>query len=289
MSYINPQGSIIRKRPLTTGEIKLARSVFGNSIRYDKVYIADLQIGQTALTAAFVTRKLILEYLICWPRYFGNAMGIELLPTFIHEMTHVWQGENGKFPAQYMGSSVISQTTSGISEWVSTAIRDRKLLSWETARSTAYTIPYSMIGKNWSEFNVEQQASLIESWYVPRNSNLNFGANMFGGGMSQHDPRYPYIRDVILKRNRFAQYANPLLAPGADRQIKAIQDRLVALGYLHPRHADGYVGRSNSATLDAVYRFQQRNGLKPDRILGGSNSETRKKLLGPIAMLRKAR
>ncbi len=291
MSYINPeflQRPLIQKRSLNTAEIKVAKSVFGNTIRYNKVYIANVKMGETPVTAAFVSRRLILEYLICWQEAFDQGSLAASANTFIHEMTHAWQGENGLFPQQYMASSVGSQTMAGLSEIMRGLINNRKLLSWETARSTAYTIPHTMIGKNWAQFNTEQQASLIESWYDSQSDARRYGTKMFGGRMSQYDPRYPYIRDVILKRNRSAVYANPLLAPGADRQIKAIQDRLVQLGYLMPRHADGFVGRSNSATLDAVAQFQRRNGLTPDRILGGANSDTRKKIMSPTNTLRKA-
>ncbi|HEX8554724.1 MAG TPA: peptidoglycan-binding protein, partial [Sphingomonas sp.] len=59
-------------------------------------------------------------------------------------------------------------------------------------------------------------------------------------------------------------------------------------GYLDARHADGLIGRGRSATLDAVARFQERNGLTVDRVLGGPNSKTRRKLALPAAMLRAA-
>lgn len=60
------------------------------------------------------------------------------------------------------------------------------------------------------------------------------------------------------------------------------------LGYLEATHADGLVGRSHSATLDAVLGFQQRNGLKPDRDLGSAKSETGRKLALPVSPLQAA-
>ncbi|OWK27872.1 hypothetical protein [Sphingomonas mucosissima] len=56
-------------------------------------------------------------------------------------------------------------------------------------------------------------------------------------------------------RNRTAAYRSITLPGGGDAQIKAIQDRLVALAYLEGHHADGLVGRSQNATLDAVRPF----------------------------------
>ncbi len=92
---------------------------------------------------------------------------------------------------------------------------------------------------------------------------------------------------MIRAGNRSATYRalGSSLAPGGDVAIKAIQDRLVALGYLDARHADGLIGRSRSATLDAVEAFQRANRLKVDRDLGGPNSETRQKLARPIEQL----
>lgn len=116
--------------------------------------------------------------------------------------------------------------------------------------------------------------------------------------MAQNDRRFPYIRDVIRTGKQKTKYVAPQptqsaragsgLAAGGDHAIKQIQDKLVALGYLDAKHADGLVGRTRSATLDAVERFQRRNGLKPDRVLGGVNSETRRKLMLPAEKLVRA-
>lgn len=79
-----------------------------------------------------------------------------------------------------------------------------------------------------------------------------------------------------------------MLPHGADLNIKRMQDKLVSLGYLDARYADESVGRSHSATLDAVAAFQKRHGLKVDRDLGGPDSETRKLLTWPRYQLRRA-
>ena len=117
----------------------------------------------------------------------------------------------------------------------------------------------------------------------------DFGDGVSGGDRSPWDARFPYIRDVIRARNRHATYRPVVLPGGGDPQVKAMQDRLVALGYLEARHADGLVGRSRSATLDAIQAFQRSNGLKPDRDPGGPNSQTRQRLALPIAKLVRAR
>jgi hypothetical protein len=188
------------------------------------------------MAAALQRSRRDLIYIIFWPEFYDSKDDPKYLPTFIHEMTHVWQGENGLYPKQFMVSSVKTQTTAGVSAWLSAAIKNGELLSWETARTTSYAVPSSMIGKNWSQFNVEQQGNVIEQWYVR--------------GMNRYDPRYPYIRDVILKRNRNAAYAGrPVLPQCGDKKIKAIQDRLVSLGYLKPQHADGLIGAQQKRNI----------------------------------------
>jgi len=191
-----------------------------------------------------------------------------------------------------MGQSAWAQLSSGLGDFWKKA----EWKGWETHRSTAYSFSSSLIGRNWSTFNVEQQASLVESWYIPENQRVRrldsgqivtnyFGESVYGGGASRHDARYPYIRDVIRACNRKAPYVPLALPYGGDPQIKAMQDKLVALNYLDAHKADGYVGRTRSATLDALAEFQRRHGLKSDRDFGGPNSETRRKLSLPISQL----
>jgi hypothetical protein len=85
-----------------------------------------------------------------WPR-FGRIDCV-----FIHEMTHVWQyfhGYNVKL------SSVWGQTLGDGYE----------------------AVP----GKSWDDYNVEQQASLVEDWYT--------------AGANTSDDRFPYIEKVLRK------------------------------------------------------------------------------------------
>lgn len=278
-----------RRRTLNAQEQGIAQSVYGNSLPYVDVFISDLAIGNTAVTLAGMgVPRGRFVYQICWPEGFVSTIDRDdKKATLIHELAHVWQGHNGVWPTVYMGQSIVDQLTAGIRD----IIDKGEWRGWDEHRSGAYTLNASDFGKDWSHFNVEQQASLVESWYVTervRRRFFSFGPGVYGGGMSEHDVRFPYIRDVIRARNRKAEYAALALAPGADPQIKAIQDTLVALGYLEARHADGFVGRQRSATLDAVAEFQRRNGLRVDRDLGGPNSETRRALARPISQLQAA-
>jgi hypothetical protein len=275
-------------RSLTAAERAFAYTVFRNSVRYDDVSISD-----TAIEGQVITTHYNGAFTIRWGKGFVNIMGDEgRKATFIHEMTHVWQGcNNGRWTGTYQAKSVSAQVTEGVRDIIKTSDYWDGIKNWDRHRSTAYRLDASRFGEPWSSFNVEQQGNIVETWYIDevlRRRRGNDGPGVFGAGMSPYDARYPYIRDVIRKRSPAAAYTPVQLPAGADPAIKQLQDKLVALGYLAPRQADGLVGRAHSATLDAVRAFQARNGLKPDRVLGGANSETRRALLRPAVELRRA-
>jgi len=78
----------------------------------------------------------------------------------VHETAHVWQGKNSIFALTYVFDSIYNQCI----------------------RSNAYA--YSP-GKPWSSYNVEQQASIVEDWYVS-------GEPSFGS-------LYPYIVNHVRR------------------------------------------------------------------------------------------
>ncbi len=287
---------MVEMRKLTSSETELARTVYASAIPFDRVFITDLELGSAVTLAGMDVSSGKFDYTINWRDGFGGIMtDPERRATLIHELCHVWQGENGVWPTFYMGQSLWSQLSSGVNDiW-----KTRKWRGWGTHRSTAYKFPRSAIGNPWTSFNVEQQASLVESWFMPERERIrpagpgrvfisDFGDGVTGGDRSRWDARFPYIRDVIRARNRHAAYRPIALPGGGDPQIKGLQDRLVALGYLQARHADGLVGRGKSPTLDAVQAFQLRNGLAADRDLGGPNSLTRQRLAMPVTKLVRA-
>lgn len=77
----------------------------------------------------------------------------------VHETTHVWQGKNSTLALSYVFNSCLNQCISGSGAY-------------------AYTP-----GKEWSSYNVEQQASIVEHWYV--------------NGSQTSDSLFPYIRDHV--------------------------------------------------------------------------------------------
>ena len=176
-------------RLLTNGEISWARMVFQSTLPYSRIYISDAiglgnraftipapSAGQVAastvatslfgpLATPFITATPPAFYIINFGTSgFANAGTLANLPTFIHELTHVWQSYHNAFPNAYIFNSLLHQAVSG---------------------GGAYS--YNL-GQSWSNYNVEQQASIVGDW--------------FSSGMSSSNPRFTYIRNNIRTGGR---------------------------------------------------------------------------------------
>ncbi|MEG3086657.1 peptidoglycan-binding domain-containing protein [Sphingomonas sp. PB4P5] len=259
-------------RRINAAERHLAFAAFRDSINYDNVYISNLTPRGQVITTAWRTPGIC--YVILWEAGFSDVVGDpSRKATFIHEMTHVWQGNNGQTPGFFMQQSVVAQLRSGVADVFRTNDFVGAYSNWDEHRSHAYDFNIIDMGKPWRTFNVEQQASIVESWYVGERvrsrRKRDFDTGVYGGNSSRFDVRYAYIRDVIRPRRPNADPRPVMLPNGGDLEVKRMQDKLVALGYLDARYADGSVGRGHSATLDAVEIFQKRHGLHVDRDLGG--------------------
>jgi hypothetical protein len=148
-----------KMRDLTAAEIAEAKTVFEETVKYKSVLIADkVGLGSRPFTLVRGT-GIELYTLFLGPSEFA---AISDWATFIHEMTHVWQGQNHFISSGYMLNSVISQAIEG---------------------NSAYDYKP---GDMWGEYNVEQQANLVEDWYSMDNK-------------STTSPRYYYIANCIRK------------------------------------------------------------------------------------------
>ncbi len=150
-------------RSLTAAEKAIVRSVFKNSINFSSIQVTNTVGFQNG---NWVT-KTPAGYLVnVGPSYNNLAANKNTKRLLIHEMTHVWQGQHG---VPFMVNSAIHQAASVIQ-------------SGSTTGAYSYTI-----GKQWSKYNVEQQAEIIMGWY--------------DAGMKTSDGRYPYIRDNVRPGN----------------------------------------------------------------------------------------
>jgi hypothetical protein len=160
-------------RPLNGLEQAEARRVFGASLTLSRVEIADdTGIGDRPWTGCGLWMYTIHLGKNAYEN--GTSQTPGLKATLIHELTHCWQGQNSTFGFGYMIGSVCSQAKS----LVVTAASSPK------GPNTAAAYEYKL-GKDWTDYNCEQQASIVEDWYA--------------GGCSDTDPGFSYIRDYVRK------------------------------------------------------------------------------------------
>ncbi|MCU5773103.1 type IV secretion protein Rhs [Erwiniaceae bacterium BAC15a-03b] len=124
-------------RLLTLNEVKLAKSVFGDSIEYPKVWIhhdSYLPFGlQNKDTAMTPNGELYFR------QHYRSDFAVTAPPLqhlFIHEMSHVWQRSRGM--------NVIA----------------RGLMSW------AVSYRYSLDGRPVRRYPMEQQAQIIADYFI---------------------------------------------------------------------------------------------------------------------------
>jgi hypothetical protein len=160
-----------KTRKLKPAEEALAKTVFQKTVPYQKVRIANnLGLGGAAWTEYFNGIYTLhmgdSAYADCTSRKWVTGVGV-VANTFIHEMTHVWQGSHSSMHAMYEVKSLFSQA---------------QALLRTGNRGSAYQYT---AGTPWNKLNVEQQASAVEDW--------------FADGLLETSPLYPYIRDTIRK------------------------------------------------------------------------------------------
>ncbi|HEX8688156.1 MAG TPA: hypothetical protein VF654_16710, partial [Pyrinomonadaceae bacterium] len=162
-------------RPLKGSEVELARQVFEDNLPYDKVHLSNRFFPfneGTAVTAASPLTFIPVRTLRSYTIFVGpdvhrdGADGPLFRDTFIHELTHVWQGYHGLLGWAYMAQSMLAQGYAILTE---------------RSRHKAYTYE---AGAPWESYNVEQQASIVQGWFRD-------------GMRTEGDKRYAYIVNHI--------------------------------------------------------------------------------------------
>lgn len=161
-------------RLLNQPERDLARQVFLDQLPYDKIHLASYYLPNNdgvPVTLASVSSLVPVRSLRSYTIYFGPTVFREgadapgTRNTFIHELTHVWQGHHSLFAWEYMVDSLLAQGHAILTEG---------------DRNRAYDYKP---GKRWDDYNVEQQANIVEDW--------------FRNGMREEDDLFVYIRDNV--------------------------------------------------------------------------------------------
>lgn len=111
------------------------------------------------VVGGYVASALNLAYLINVGDSY-NKLSSDNQALLVHETAHVWQGKNSRFSQTYVYNSIINQHFKGLGAYDYVA------------------------GESWSSYNVEQQAHIIQDWFV---------------NGEQADSLFPYIRDYVRK------------------------------------------------------------------------------------------
>jgi hypothetical protein len=166
---------VLTKRRINEDEEALARQVFQDQLPYSNIHIANFYLPgneDVAVTVASGTELIPIKALTEYTIYFGPAVfsdgalkTVKTRNTFIHELTHVWQGHHSTFSWQYMVNSILSQG---------------RAIIFHGSRGKAYEFK---AGKAWGDYNVEQQAYIVQSW--------------FADGMKTDSELYVYITENI--------------------------------------------------------------------------------------------
>jgi hypothetical protein len=158
-------------RGLGLKEITIARTVFKNTIPYDKVLVSDglgyndreftMPTSMPATWMYNVDEDLGKYVMHCGDGYYGMSYRQNDKETLIHELVHVWQGEHSSSSWDYVFGSMFSQALLGEDAYE----YDRKRL------------------QQWDDYNPEQQAYIVQHW--------------FAGGMKEkieEDRRFYFIK-----------------------------------------------------------------------------------------------
>ena len=125
-----------RTRPLTEGEVHLAREVFGHELRLDTIRF---WAAPWPITRAFVPGRWFGRDWIVWPkvRWIDDMADAPLgqQAVFVHELVHVWQAQQGL------------------------NLLFGKLKAGDSLKAYAYPLGD---GCEWSNLNIEQQAMIVE-------------------------------------------------------------------------------------------------------------------------------
>lgn len=169
---------LIKTREMNPEERTLAELVFGKTLPpFEKIKLTNLAgLGDRPFTTPTAT-----GYLVNLGQFFENPIRCRLShypehgELLIHELTHVWQIFHSKFVPGLMCEGILNQAE---------FIFGKDVYKPEK-------------GKNWDDYNMEQQATLVDLWYggyVWQDSKIHRPEGMVG--CSKEHPFYRYVMEV---------------------------------------------------------------------------------------------
>ena len=147
------------KRKLTSGEIKMARTMFKDSIDYDLVFICRGGIfhnvtgnARTLGNEITLPTKSYDDY----PDFYNSSVSQTKKNWFIHEMAHVWQYQTS-YNTLLAGACIFASGD----YFGDNAKHNGKAVN----KPMAYNLHIIDDKKDFPDYNMEQQAVLIEHYY----------------------------------------------------------------------------------------------------------------------------
>ncbi len=133
-----------RFRPLTDGEVALARTIFGDAISYDKVGITDRPFMPFQPKGTAMAPDGNLYMYGCYHDDYA-AMPPMTQSHFIHEMAHVWQKQNG------------------VLDPIASALKLSLTFHFNYNAAYFYTLDRA---RDLLAYNMEQQAAIIQDYFL---------------------------------------------------------------------------------------------------------------------------
>jgi hypothetical protein len=161
-------------RPLDTDEEPAAKSVFGNSLDWSKVRVAETSVMTIGGYARTPFNTVYLE-----PGTSKQPFA-DRMPQIIHELTHVWQTQHG--------ISVVRKTLTAMRGGGAYTIGGRRSEGYEwyygTPEEQVELVRTRALGQRFTDFNTEQQGDICMHYYYRRTHNMDVA------------PYEPFINDV---------------------------------------------------------------------------------------------
>jgi len=134
-------------RKLTENEIKLCKTMFGSSIKYDQISQYD-NFNAAPDGNLYMIKDYCEDY---------SKASVEAQASFLHEMTHVWQIQNN---TRNLKIEVVKEILKG----------RKKAKSLKEEFHYAITSRYVLSkGKDLNEYSFEQQAGIVEDFTLVSN------------------------------------------------------------------------------------------------------------------------
>lgn len=136
------------QRKLTSGEINLAKTIFKDSINYDKVRVHDTCVYPFGIQKADRAMARLNAVSFPGPTY-ASDFSLDSDPkkqsVFIHELVHVWQHQN----------KILNPIMAYIGECLHHKFNDQACYFYRLDA-----------GKDLVQYNVEQQAAMIQDYFL---------------------------------------------------------------------------------------------------------------------------